>query len=172
MLVQSLLSIKALGGHAFQKIDETTQQQLTRLTKFEKNWFLIGRDPFVLSYLKDSLEKLGKSYGIIGMKQSFEDEGVLLDDVITVKRITELCEMQSYVKIGGCEAKSDLYNCVRLGINGVIAPMVETPFALSKFLDIIKDYDGKIDPYIVIESKTAYENVDDILKVYTSRAFT
>lgn len=57
VLVQSLLSIKALGGHAFQKIDETTQQQLTRLTKFEKNWFLIGRDPFVLSYLKDSLEK-------------------------------------------------------------------------------------------------------------------
>jgi 4-hydroxy-2-oxoheptanedioate aldolase len=116
--------------------------------------------------MKNLIENLKQlsMYGIIGMKQSFEDEGVLLDDVITVKRITELCEMQSYVKIGGCEAKSDLYNCVRLGINGVIAPMVETPFALSKFLDIIKDYDGKIDPYIVIESKTAYENVDDILK--------
>lgn len=57
VFVQSLLSIKALGYQSFQKIDETTQQQLTRLTKFVKNWFLIGRDPFVLTYLKDSLEK-------------------------------------------------------------------------------------------------------------------
>ena len=102
--------------------------------------------------------------GIVGMKQSFEDEGVLLDDVITVKRITELCNLQSYVKIGGCEAKTDLYNCVKLGINGVIAPMVETPFALSKFINIVNDYPNKIDPYIVIESKTAYENINDILE--------
>jgi ABC-type Fe3+ transport system substrate-binding protein len=57
VLVQSLLSIKSLGNHAFQKIDQTTQQQLTRLPQFEKNWYLIGRDPFVLTYLKDSLEK-------------------------------------------------------------------------------------------------------------------
>lgn len=101
--------------------------------------------------------------GIVGMKQSFEDEGVLLDDVITVKRITELCGLQSYVKIGGCEAKTDLYNCVKLGVNGVIAPMVETSFALSKFINIVNDYPNKIDPYIVIESKTAYENINDIL---------
>ena len=84
--------------------------------------------------LKESLEKLSKSYGIIGMKQSFEDEGVLLNDVVAFKRVTEVCGLQSYVKIGGCEAKSDLYNCIRMGINGIIAPMVETPFALSKSL--------------------------------------
>jgi hypothetical protein len=35
--------------------------------------------------LKDSLENLGKNYGIIGMKQSFEDEGVLLNDVVAFK---------------------------------------------------------------------------------------
>lgn len=57
LLVQSLLSIKSFGDHAFQEIDHTTQQQLTRLTIFEKNWFLIGRDPFVLTYLKDSLDR-------------------------------------------------------------------------------------------------------------------
>jgi ABC-type dipeptide/oligopeptide/nickel transport system ATPase component len=111
--------------------------------------------------MKNLIENLSQlsTLGVVGMKQSFEDEGVLLDDVITVKRITELCNLQSYVKIGGCEAKTDLYNCVRLGVNGVIAPMVETPFALSKFINIINDYPSKIDPYIVIESKTAYENI-------------
>ena len=114
--------------------------------------------------LKESLEKLSKSYGIIGMKQSFEDEGVLLNDVVAFKRVTEVCGLQSYVKIGGCEAKSDLYNCIRMGINGIIAPMVETPFALSKFTDIIEPYSNRADAYIVSESKRAYDNVDAILK--------
>lgn len=114
--------------------------------------------------LKDSLENLGKNYGVIGMKQSFEDEGVLLNDVVAFKRVTEICGLQSFVKIGGCEAKSDLYNCIRMGINGVIAPMVETPFALSKFTDMIEDYSDRADAYIVIESKTSYDNIDDILK--------
>ena len=114
--------------------------------------------------LKESLEKLSKSYGIIGMKQSFEDEGVLLNDVVAFKRVTEVCGLQSYVKIGGCEAKSDLYNCIRMGINGIIAPMVETPFALSKFTDMIEPYSNRADAYIVIESKTAYDNIDAILK--------
>lgn len=114
--------------------------------------------------LKDSLDNLGKNYGVIGMKQSFEDEGVLLNDVVAFKRVTEICGLQSFVKIGGCEAKSDLYNCIRMGINGVIAPMVETPFALSKFTDMMSDYSNRADAYIVIESKTSYENIDEILK--------
>jgi len=114
--------------------------------------------------LKNSLENLGKNYGIIGMKQSFEDEGVLLNDVVAFKRVTEVCGLQSFVKIGGCEAKSDLYNCVRMGINGIIAPMVETPFALSKFIDMIENYSDRVDAYVVIESRTSYDNIDVILK--------
>jgi hypothetical protein len=114
--------------------------------------------------LKDSLTNLEKNYGIIGMKQSFEDEGVLLNDVVAFKRVTEICGLQSFVKIGGCEAKSDLYNCIRMGINGIIAPMVETQFALSKFTDMMLDYSNRADAYIVIESKTSYENIDEILE--------
>ena len=113
--------------------------------------------------LKSSLENLSENYGIVGMKQSFEDEGVLLNDVVAFKRITEVCGLQSFVKIGGCEAKSDLFNCIRMGINGIIAPMIETPFALSKFTDIMNEYTNRADAYVVIESKTAYENIDEIL---------
>lgn len=112
--------------------------------------------------LKNSLEVLSK-HGIIGMKQSFEDEGVLLNDVVAFKRVTEVCGLQSFVKIGGCEAKSDLFNCVRMGIDGIIAPMVETPFALSKFIDMMDEYKERADSYIVIESQTSYKNIDEIL---------
>lgn len=111
--------------------------------------------------LIEPLRDISTLYGVIGLKQSFEDEGVLLDDVITVRRLTEMSGVMSFVKIGGCEAKSDINNCLKLGIDGIIAPMVETPFAVTKFMDC---YDKRAQYFIVIESKTAYENIDDILK--------
>jgi hypothetical protein len=112
--------------------------------------------------LLDKLREISHLYGVVGIKQSFEDEGALLEDVISVRRITELCNLLSFVKVGGCEANTDIFNCLRIGVNGIIAPMVETPFAVSKFMDC---YDKKAQYFIVIESKTAYENIDDILSI-------
>ena len=111
--------------------------------------------------LVENLKALSELYGVIGIKQSFEDEGALLDDVISVRRITELCNLMSFVKVGGCEANTDIYNCLRIGINGIIAPMVESEFAVSKFMDC---YNSKAEYYLVIESKTAYANIDEILE--------
>lgn len=108
---------------------------------------------------------LKNKHGVIGIKQSFEDEGVLYHDVIHVKRFTEACGLETFVKIGGCEAKSDLFNCIRLGVNSAIAPMVETGFAASKFLEMVSQYKNKIDPIILIETKTAFENLNEILEI-------
>lgn len=113
----------------------------------------------------DKLEKLKylkKDYNIIGIKQSFEDEGVLLDDLISIRRMTELANLKTFVKIGGCEAKSDIYNCKKYGIDSVIAPMIESKFALSKFLSSTSN---DFDSYIVIETKTAYNNLNEILEL-------
>lgn len=114
-----------------------------------------------MNTLVDKLKTLSELYGVIGIKQSFEDEGALLDDVISVRRITELCNLMSFVKVGGCEANTDIYNCLRLGVNGIIAPMVESGFAVSKFMDC---HDPRSEYYLVIESKTAYANIDEILE--------
>jgi hypothetical protein len=115
--------------------------------------------------LIQGMTDLKKNHGVIGIKQSFEDEGVLYHDIIHIKRFTETCGLETFVKIGGCEAKSDLFNCIRLGVNSAIAPMVETSFAASKFLEMIGQYKNKIDPFILIETKTAFENLDEILKI-------
>lgn len=109
-----------------------------------------------------------KLLNLFGIKQSFEDEGVFLDDVILMRRITELCNLKLSVKIGGCEALTDIYNCKNIGVNGIVAPMIETEFALQKFIESvihIKD----IDFYINIESKTAYENLSKILNSPSSK---
>jgi 4-hydroxy-2-oxoheptanedioate aldolase len=113
--------------------------------------------------LLHQLKYLSGEYGIVGMKHSFEDEGASLDDVILMRRLTDLCGLLSFIKIGGCEAKSDIGNCIKYGIDGIIAPMVETKFALSKFISIVSNHLSDIQPYVVLESKTSYRNLDEIL---------
>lgn len=114
-----------------------------------------------MNNLTEHLSDIASKYGVIGIKQSFEDEGALLDDVISVRRVTEMCNLKSFVKVGGCEANTDIYNCLRLGVNGIIAPMVESSFAVSKFMDC---YDSRAQYFVVIESKTSYANLDEILE--------
>jgi hypothetical protein len=73
---------------------------------------LVSREKKDFYYLGESLSELKRSCGVIGIKQSFEDEAAMLDDVISMRRITELNDALLYVKIGGCEALTDINNCV------------------------------------------------------------
>ena len=115
--------------------------------------------------------------GVVGIKQSFEDEGVLFDDVVKMKRICDSVGAYVSVKIGGCEAVSDINNCLMLDVNGIVAPMVESEFALQKFVEaVIVNIDiskrEKMNFYINVESKTAYENLDKILSSPSSKLLT
>ena len=86
--------------------------------------------------ISDQLLSLKKS-GVVGIKQSFEDEGVILDDVLKIKRLCDKLELDLNVKIGGCEAISDLNNCLSMEVSGIVAPMIESEFALEKFIESI-----------------------------------
>ena len=99
---------------------------------------------------------------LVGIKQSFEDEGALLEDIKTIRKLTKLNNLKLNVKIGGCEAKSDIHECRYMEVDGIVAPMVETEFALQKFIESVSHISG-IKFYVNIESKTAYENIDKIL---------
>lgn len=100
---------------------------------------------------------------LVGIKQSFEDEGALIDDVKTIRKLTKLNNLKLSVKIGGCEAKSDIHECRYMEVDGIVAPMIETEFALQKFIESVSHI-SDIKFYVNIESKTAYENIDSILK--------
>jgi hypothetical protein len=113
--------------------------------------------------LIENLIQLKNENNVVGIKQSFEDEGALLQDVILMRRITELANAKLSVKIGGCEAITDIHNCKTIGVDGIVSPMVETEFALQKFIESVTNINS-IKFYINIESKTAYENIDKILQ--------
>ena len=112
--------------------------------------------------------------GVVGIKQSFEDEGVILEDVLKIKRICDSLNLQINIKIGGCEAISDLNNSMMMGVSGVVAPMIESEFALAKFIESIISNTNELDRsstdfFINIESKTAIENLHKILSSPSSK---
>lgn len=58
VFIKSLLGVKSLENQAFQPVQNAfSDGELSELKQIRNNWFLVGKDPFVISYLKDSLEK-------------------------------------------------------------------------------------------------------------------
>ena len=117
----------------------------------------------------EKLKQLKEEYGIIAVKAEFEAEGSRTDELITLNEVVFRADMKLFIKIGGCEAVRDLDQCRLLGAEGIMAPMIETPFAMKKFRDAINkvysESEQKQIEYIInAETRTAYQNFDDILK--------
>jgi len=105
--------------------------------------------------------KVLKSCGAKGLKTSFEDEGAHPHNVYKLRNITNKVGLDLTVKIGGAEARTDFRMAVDMDSDGIVAPMIESPFALSKFTSYTKSFD--LIRGINIESKQAVENLDFIL---------
>jgi hypothetical protein len=82
--------------------------------------------------LKEILYKL-KEMGCSGVKISYEDEGALLNEVISMRYLTAGVGLNLAIKIGGCEAKRDIVDCMNISCDSIVAPMIESGFALNKF---------------------------------------
>jgi|TARA_B100001093_G_C26804127_1_gene1004736 hypothetical protein len=75
-----------------------------------------------------------KKFNIVGVKQSLEDEGASFDDIKIMRTITKKAKVKLNVKIGGCEAKNDIFFCKKISTDSIVAPMVESEYALKKFI--------------------------------------
>ena len=79
------------------------------------------------------LKKL-KGLGVVGVKQSLEDEGASFNDIRIMRKITKKLKLKLNVKIGGCEAKNDIFFCKDIQTDSIVAPMIESEYALKKFI--------------------------------------
>lgn len=103
-----------------------------------------------------------KYLGAIGIKISFEDEGALLNEMMTMRYLTTVCDLEMSVKIGGCEAKRDIVDCIHLNADTIVAPMIESKFALDKFLISLNQYKYTGKKGFNLETIQAYNNLNDI----------
>jgi 2-keto-3-deoxy-L-rhamnonate aldolase RhmA len=116
----------------------------------------------------DVLKKLKNDYGVIEIKAEYENEGSRQDELMRLKDVASKVNLPIIIKIGGVEAITDIYNSLILGASGIIAPMAETKFAVSKFTNSIETFvseDNREDIEFAfnLETITGYNNIDNIL---------
>ncbi len=116
--------------------------------------------------LSNQLVRL-KDFGLCAVKAEFEAEGASFRDLLRLRRFTAEQNIPLYLKIGGVEALRDLKDALDLGVDGVIAPMVESPVGVVKFAEAVESVFGgrRLFKSINIETREAVERVDDILEV-------
>ena len=123
-----------------------------------------------LEYEMIEMLKRLKDYGCIQIKAEFENEGSRQVELCRLKDVISKVDLPLILKIGGVEAITDKYEALTIGAKGIVAPMAETAYALSKFLDGIKKFIPKdnredIEFAVNIETITASENFSEMLKL-------
>lgn len=120
----------------------------------------------------DLLKRGRDEHGVVALKAEFEAEGTRPDELLRLLEIAHRANLKVALKIGGCEAVSDLLASRLYGIDYVIAPMVETPYALSKFIDA-KDKthggSGHTTEFLFnLETETTLQNLSEMLAIARS----
>lgn len=80
------------------------------------------------------LERVLAAWRLQYVKLGTEEEGLGLDEIAYLREVLP-AKVEVVVKIGGPCARADLRAARELGAAGVVAPMVESPFGLRRFLE-------------------------------------
>jgi len=84
------------------------------------------------------LQDLRENHHVNGVKAEFEAEGTRLEEALRLKEVVSAAGLGLTIKIGGCEALRDMYESRNIGVDRIVGPMVESPWALHKFVQAVK----------------------------------
>lgn len=118
----------------------------------------------------DTLQDLKENHYVVGVKAEFEAEGTRMEEALRLKEVVTKAGLDLTIKIGGCEAIRDMYDARSIGVTRIVAPMIETPYALMKFLKAThmvypQDEWNTVDFLINVETISGYRNFDEMMAV-------
>jgi 4-hydroxy-2-oxoheptanedioate aldolase len=103
---------------------------------------------------------------IVALKGEFEAEGLSQGSIAAESNFAARNGLSYLVKIGGCEAKSDVRFLMQIGVQRIVAPMIESPFAMRKYMEMVPQ--GAFEHLgVTIETIDAVRRIEEILDAGT-----
>ena len=117
----------------------------------------------------ETLCDLRENHHVVGIKAEFEAEGTRLEEAMRLKEVVTKAGLDLTIKIGGCEAIKDMYDARTIGVKTIVAPMIETPYAMKKYVQATKfvfpeEERKEIKFLINLETITGFKNIDEMIK--------
>ena len=118
--------------------------------------------------IKNLLKDLKNNHGAIGLKLSSEESGHSYDFIDFTNNRLANGILPLNMKIGGPNARTDIFNGLKIGVSGFTGPMIESPFGVKQYVIALREIAGfdamkELLISINLESVTAYEKIDEIL---------
>lgn len=138
---------------------------------------IIVRGPSMNLQEKEILHLLRKgkeTYGYTHVRAEFEAEGARTEELFRLIELGYKAGLDLIIKVAGCEAISEMYYAKQLGVSSIIAPMIESTYALKKYAQACQrvypkseHHDTKF--YFNIETDQAFQHQGELIS--TSESF-